>query len=79
MQNQQIQDGELHGSLYHTLIRFSCSGHKGREVSKAQVFGSCSPVLRKLKTAPQVKEVSFDLQIVGGWESYRKLLQDAGV
>lgn len=41
---------------------------QGREVPKAQVFRGCSPILRKLKTTPPVKEVSFDLQIVAGWE-----------
>lgn len=35
MQNLQIQDGELCSSLLHTLIRFSFSGHRGREVPKA--------------------------------------------
>lgn len=28
------------------------------------MFGGCSPILRKLKTTPPVKELSFDLQIV---------------
>lgn len=35
MQNVQIQDGELRGSLLHTLIGFSCTGHRGRKVPKA--------------------------------------------
>lgn len=79
VQNQQIEDGELCGSLLHMLVRFSCSGHREREVPKAQVFEGCSPILRKWKTTPPVKEVSFDLQIVGGWENYGKLSQDASV
>lgn len=69
MQNQQIQNGELCGSLSHKLIRLSCSGHMGREVPKTQVLGGCCSILRKLKTTPPVQEVLFDLQIVGGWET----------
>lgn len=71
MQNQQIWDRELRGSLPHTLIMFSCSGHSGRVVPKAQVLGNCNSILRKLKTTPPVKEVLLDLQIAGSWESYK--------
>lgn len=47
MQNQQIQGGKQSGSSPCTLLSFGFSGHRVRQMPKAQVAGGDSPVRRR--------------------------------